>query len=143
MENGAGTNDEDDLSIGIPVHRERKKDQLSTTLDQYAQQDKDRHSAAGLSLPLIDNQAFNLVRAVAGDVVTSVVTAAVRDQLQSMQADPGLVEETDTEEGDDFELLDQSELEQMENELGLPKGQEAKPQEKKSSGFLSNLLGGH
>ncbi|KAJ6661422.1 hypothetical protein lerEdw1_015051 [Lerista edwardsae] len=143
VENGAGTNDEDDLSIGIPVHQERKKDHLSTTLDQCARQDKGRHSAAGLSLPLIDHQAFNLVRAVAGDVVTSVVTSAVRDQLQSMQADPGLVEETDTEEGDDFELLDQSELEQMENELGLPKGQEAKPQEKKSSGFLSNLLGGH
>lgn len=143
VDNGTGTNDEDDSSIGLPVHQKRKKDQLSTTLDQCAQQDKERHSAAGLSLPLIENQAFNLVRAVAGDVVTSVVSAAVRDQLQSMQADPGLMEETDTEEGDDFELLDQSELEQMESELGLTKGQEATPQEKKSSGFLSNLLGGH
>ncbi|XP_066481910.1 reticulophagy regulator 1 isoform X2 [Tiliqua scincoides] len=143
VDNGAGTNDEDDSSIGIPVHQKQKKDQLSTTLDQCAQRNKERHSAAGLSLPLIENQAFNLVRAVAGDVVTSVVSAAVRDQLQSMQADPGLIEETDTEEGDDFELLDQSELEQMESELGLTKGQEAKPQEKKSSGFLSNLLGGH
>ncbi|XP_053102808.1 reticulophagy regulator 1 isoform X2 [Hemicordylus capensis] len=143
VENGAGTNDEDDSSIGIPVHQERRKDHLPTTSDQFSRQEKEGHSAAGLSLPLINDQAFNLVRAIAGDVVTSVVSAAVRDQLQSMQADPALSEETDTEEGDDFELLDQSELEQMESELGLTKGKAAEPQEKKSSSFLSNLLGGH
>ncbi|XP_061445703.1 reticulophagy regulator 1 isoform X2 [Rhineura floridana] len=144
VENGAGTNDEDDSSIGIPVNQERKRDHLPTTSDQSTRLDKEGHSAAGLSLPLINDQAFNLVRAIAGDVVTSVVSAAVRDQLQSMQADPNLNEETDTEEGDDFELLDQSELEQIESELGITKGQEAEPQEKKkSTGFLSNLLGGH
>ncbi|KAH0617997.1 hypothetical protein JD844_016888 [Phrynosoma platyrhinos] len=145
VENGMGTNDEDDSSIGLPVQQERKKEHLSaTTLNQGARPEREGHSAAGLSLPLINNQAFNLVTAVAGDVVTSVVSAAVRDQLQSMQADPNLNEETDTEEGDDFELLDQSELEQMESELGLTKGQKAEPEiKKKSSGFLSNLLGGH
>lgn len=143
VENGAGTNDDDDSSIGIPVRQERKKDHLSTTSDCRNRQDKEGHSAAGLSLPLISDPAFSLVRAVAGDVVTSVVSAAVRDQLQSVQGDPNLSEETDTEEGDDFELLDQSELEQIESELGLTKGQEAEPQEKKSLGFLSNLLGGH
>ncbi|XP_077789480.1 reticulophagy regulator 1 isoform X2 [Podarcis muralis] len=143
VENGAGTNDDDDSSIGIPVRQERKKDHLSTTSDCRTRQDKEGHSAAFLSLPLISDPAFSLVRAVAGDVVTSVVSAAVRDQLQSVQGDPNLSEETDTEEGDDFELLDQSELEQIESELGLTKGQEAEPQEKKSLGFLSNLLGGH
>ncbi|XP_053253102.1 reticulophagy regulator 1 isoform X1 [Podarcis raffonei] len=143
VENGAGTNDDDDSSIGIPVRQERKKDHLSTTSACRTRQEKEGHSAAGLSLPLISDPAFSLVRAVAGDVVTSVVSAAVRDQLQSVQGDPNLSEETDTEEGDDFELLDQSELEQIESELGLTKGQEAEPQEKKSLGFLSNLLGGH
>ncbi|XP_034980832.1 reticulophagy regulator 1 isoform X1 [Zootoca vivipara] len=144
VENGAGTNDDDDdSSIGIPVRQERKKEHLSTTSDRRTRQDKEGHSAAGLSLPLISDPAFSLVRAVAGDVVTSVVSAAVRDQLQSVQGDPNLSEETDAEEGDDFELLDQSELEQIESELGLTRGQEAEPQEKKSLGFLSNLLGGH
>ncbi|XP_062986318.1 reticulophagy regulator 1 isoform X2 [Elgaria multicarinata webbii] len=144
VENVAGTNDEDDSSIGLPVQQDRKKDHLLTSSNQGSKEAKEGHSAAGLSLPLMNDQAFNLVRAIAGDVVTSVVSAAVRDQLQSIQADPNLNEETDTEEGDDFELLDQSELEQMESELELTKGQDAEPQEKKkSSGFLSNLLGGH
>ncbi|XP_042318305.1 reticulophagy regulator 1 isoform X2 [Sceloporus undulatus] len=145
VENGMGTNDEDDSSIGLPVQQEKKKEHLSTTtLNPGTRPEREGHSAAGLSLPLINNQAFNIVTAIASDVVTSVVSAAVRDQLQSMQPDPNLIEETDTEEGDDFELLDQSELEQMESELGLTKGQKAEPEEKKkSSGFLSNLLGGH
>ncbi|KAF7240488.1 Reticulophagy regulator 1 [Varanus komodoensis] len=144
VENGAGTNDEDDSSLGLPVQQDRKKDHRPAAADQGTREAKEGHSAAGLSLPLINDQAFNLVRAIASDVVTSVVSAAVRDQLQSIQAEPNLNEETDTEEGDDFELLDQSELEQMESELGLTKSQEAEPQKKKkSSGFLSNLLGGH
>ncbi|XP_054841007.1 reticulophagy regulator 1 isoform X2 [Eublepharis macularius] len=143
VDNGAGTNDEDDSSIGMPVQQNRKKDRLSALSSQRARQEKEGLSAAGLSLPLLNDQAFNLVRAMATDVVTSAVSAAVRDQMQSMQADPNLSEETDSEDGDDFELLDQSELEQIESELGLTKGREAEPQEKKSSGFLSNLLGGH
>ncbi|XP_063154831.1 reticulophagy regulator 1 isoform X2 [Candoia aspera] len=144
VENGAGTNDDDDSSIGLPVQHEREKYHPPTPLDQYYRQDKEGHSAAGLSLPLINDQAFSLVTAIAGDVVTSVVSAAMRTQLQSVQAIPSISEEADTEEGDDFELLDQSELEQMESELVLTKSQKAEPQEnKKSSGFLSNLLGGH
>ncbi|KAM6456275.1 reticulophagy regulator 1 isoform 1-T1 [Liasis olivaceus] len=141
VENGAGTNDDDDSSIGLPVQHEREKDHRSTSLDRYYRQGKEGHSAAGLALPLISDQAFSLVTAIAGDVVTSVVSAAVREQLQSVQAVPSISEEA--EEGDDFELLDQSELEQMESELVLTKSQKAEPQEKKSSGFLSNLLGGH
>lgn len=144
VENGAGTNDEDESSIGLPVRHQRKKERLSSALEQRPRPEKEGHSAAGFSLPLMSDQGFNLARAIAGDVVTSVVSAVVRDQLQSLQAEPNASEETDTEEGDDFELLDQSELEQMESELGLTKGQvEEPPEKKKSSGFLSNLLGGH
>lgn len=143
VENGAGTNDDDDSSIGLPVQRKRKKAHPPTPLDQCYRQDKEGHSAAGLSLSLINDQAFSLVTAIAGDVVTSVVSAAVREQLQSVQEVPSISEEADAEEGDDFELLDQSELEHMESELVPTKSPKAEPQEKKSSGFLSNLLGGH
>lgn len=86
---------------------------------------------------------------LAGNVITAAVTAAIKDQLEGAQqvltqAAPSLGEDTDTEEGDDFELLDQSELDQIESELGLSQDQEAETQQnKKSSGFLSNLLGGH
>ncbi|ETE73365.1 hypothetical protein L345_00804 [Ophiophagus hannah] len=141
--NGAGTNDDDDSSIGLPVRHKRKKAHPPTPLDQYYRQDKEGHSAAGLSLSLINDQAFSLVTAIAGDVVTSVVSAAVREQLQSVQEVPSISEEAEAEEGDDFELLDQSELEHMESELVPTKSPKAEPQGKKSSGFLSNLLGGH
>lgn len=143
LENGTGTNDEDESSIGLPVHQQKKKEHIPNISDPCTRPEKEGHSAAGFSLPLMNEQGFNLVRAFAGDVVTSVVSAAVRDQLQSMVADPNVSEETDTDEGDDFELLDQSEIEQMESELELTKGREEEPQEKKSPGFLSNLLGGH
>ena len=104
---------------------------------------------AGLTLPLSGDQTFHLMSNLAGDVITAAVTAAVKDQLAGMQqalsqAAPSAGEDTDAEEGDDFELLDQSELDQIESELGLSQDQEAEAQQKKkSSGFLSNLLGGH
>ncbi len=53
-----------------------------------------------------------------------------------------LAEESDSE-AEDFELLDQSELEQLEGELGLDhssRAETSKPS-KPSSGFLSKLLG--
>ncbi|XP_074755640.1 reticulophagy regulator 1 isoform X2 [Athene noctua] len=149
LENGAGTNDDDDSSIGMPVQQKRKKEQTYFKVDRASRQSKERPSTAGLSLPLTSDQTFNLVSGIAGDVIAAAVSAAIKDQLQSTQqasshAVPSLSEETDTEEADDFELLDQSELEQIEKELGLSQGQEAESQEKKkSSGFLSNLLGSH
>uniref|UniRef100_A0A8B9T4Y7 Reticulophagy regulator 1 n=1 Tax=Anas platyrhynchos TaxID=8839 RepID=A0A8B9T4Y7_ANAPL len=139
LENGAGTNDDDDSSI----------EQTYFKVDHSSRQSKERPSTAGLSLPLTSDQTFNLMSGIAGDVIAAAVSAAIKDQLQSVQqasshAVPSLSEETDTEEADDFELLDQSELEQIEKELGLSQGQEAESQEKKkSSGFLSNLLGNH
>nr|XP_030122945.1 reticulophagy regulator 1 isoform X2 [Taeniopygia guttata] len=148
LENGAGTND-DDSSISLPTQQKRRKEQTDVKADHASRQSKERPSTAGLSLPLTSDQTFNLMSGLAGDVITAAVSAAIKDQLQALQqapsqAVPSLSEETDTEEADDFELLDQSELEQIEKELGLSQGQEAESQEKKkSSGFLSNLLGSH
>nr|XP_012614006.1 reticulophagy receptor FAM134B isoform X1 [Microcebus murinus] len=145
LENGMGTNDEDELSLGLPTELKRKKEQL----DSGHRPSKERQSAAGLILPLNSDQTFNLMSNLAGNVITAAVTAAIKDQLGGVQqaiseAAPSPGEDTDTEEGDDFELLDQSELDQIESELGLTQDQEAETQQnKKSSGFLSNLLGGH
>ncbi|XP_064517899.1 reticulophagy regulator 1 isoform X3 [Pseudopipra pipra] len=149
LENGTGTNDDDDSSIGMPIHPKRRKEQTDFKVDHASRQSKERPPTAGLSLPLTSDQTFNLMSGIAGDVITAAVSAAIKEQLQSTlqapsHATPSLSEETDTEEADDFELLDQSELEQIEKELGLSQGQEAESQEKKkSSGFLSNLLGSH
>ncbi|XP_037385399.1 reticulophagy regulator 1 isoform X3 [Talpa occidentalis] len=144
LENGTGTNDEDELSLGLPATLKRKKEQLESSV----RPGKERPQAAGLTLPLSSDQAAHLVSSLAGEVITAAVAAAVRDQLEGVQpmlsrAAPSPGEDTDTEEGDDFELLDQSELDQIESELGLSADQEAEAQQsKKSSGFLSNLLGG-
>ncbi|EHB02940.1 Protein FAM134B, partial [Heterocephalus glaber] len=145
VENGTGTNDEDELSLGLPTERKRKKEQL----DRGHAASRERLSAAGLTLPLNSDQALQLMSSLAGDVITAAVTAAIKDQLGGAQqalapAAPSPGEDTDTEEGDDFELLDQSELDQIESELGLTQEQEAETQQnRKSSGFLSHLLGGH
>nr|XP_014334544.1 PREDICTED: reticulophagy receptor FAM134B [Bos mutus] len=146
LENGTGTNDEDELSLGLPTELKRKKEQLDGGPRRSTEK---KSAAAGLSLPLSSDQTLHLMSDLAGDVITAAVTAAVKDQLAGVrqalsQAAPSLGEDTDTEEGDDFELLDQSELDQIESELGLSQDQEAEAQQnKKSSGFLSNLLGGH
>ncbi|XP_066100063.1 reticulophagy regulator 1 isoform X1 [Saccopteryx bilineata] len=143
-ENGLGTNDEDELSLGLPAEPKRKKEQLDSGL----RPSKERQSATGLTLPLSSDQTLHLMSNLAGDVITAAVTAAIKDQLEGAQqtlsqAAPSPAEDTDSE-GDDFELLDQSELDQIESELGLSQDQEAEAQQnKKSSGFLSSLLGGH
>ncbi|XP_048965384.1 reticulophagy regulator 1 isoform X2 [Canis lupus baileyi] len=145
VENGMGTNDEDEFSLGLPTEQRRRKEQL----DSGVRTSRERQSAAGLSLPLSSDQTFHLMRNLAGDAITAAVTAAIKEQLEGAQqalsqAAPSPGDDTDTEEGDDFELLDQSELDQIESELGLSQDQEAEAQQnKKSSGFLSNLLGGH
>ncbi|XP_045042139.2 reticulophagy regulator 1 isoform X2 [Desmodus rotundus] len=144
LENGMGTNDEEELSLGLPAELQRKKEQLDGGLIPR----RERQSAAGLTLPLSSDQTFQLMSSLAGDVITAAVTAAIKDQMEGAQQAlsqpaPSPGEDTDTEEGDDFELLDQSELDQIESELGLSQDQEEAQQSKKSSGFLSNLLGGH
>ncbi|XP_040486470.1 reticulophagy regulator 1 isoform X2 [Ursus maritimus] len=145
VENGTGTNDDDEFSLSSPTEQRRKKEQLDSGL----RASRERQSAAGLTLPLSSDQTFHLVRNLAGDAIAAAVTAAIKEQLEGAQqalsqAAPSPGDDTDTEEGDDFELLDQSELDQIESELGLSQDQEAEAQQnKKTSGFLSNLLGGH
>uniref|UniRef100_A0A8C5K4X9 Reticulophagy regulator 1 n=2 Tax=Jaculus jaculus TaxID=51337 RepID=A0A8C5K4X9_JACJA len=144
-ENGTGTNDEDEISLGLPAELRSKQ----RPMDGGHRPSRERPSAAGLTLPLHGDRALHLMSSLAGDVITAAVTAAVKDQLEVTQqalaqAAPSPGEDTDSEEGDDFELLDQAELDQIESELGLTQDQETETQQnKKSSGFLSNLLGGH
>lgn len=110
------------------------------------------------------DKALELVNQIAGDVITAAVTAAMQERIEAavsfMALSKGperstlpestrlleLAEESESEV-EDFELLDQSELEQLEGELGL--GEEKaqakeKAQEKSdkpaSSGFFSKLL---
>ncbi|XP_063307913.1 reticulophagy regulator 1 isoform X1 [Pelobates fuscus] len=139
LENGSGSND-DDLSIGLPSKPKSKAEKTSRT-------SKEKYSAAALSLLLSDEQPFHLVSGVAKEAVTAAVSALITDQLQSaLLSQPPQVasssEDTDNEEADDFELLDQSELEDIESELEHTPDQD--PVGKKpSSGFLSSLLGRH
>lgn len=138
LENGSQSNDEDS-SIGLPViPKSRHKD------SQKAQAEKS--SVTPLSLLLGSEQPYHLVSGVASEVITAAVSAAITDQLQSVFLSsqtpaPTSIEDTDTEEADDFELLDQSELEEIEEEVGHSSSQDS--ESKKPSGFLSSLLGGH
>ncbi|XP_072267963.1 reticulophagy regulator 1 isoform X2 [Pyxicephalus adspersus] len=135
-ENGSPSNDED-FSIGLPAmpkskHKNSKKPH------------GEKSSASALSALLGSEQPYNLVSGLASEVITAAVSAAITDQLQSAflsSQTPAPTEDTDTEEADDFELLDQSELEDIEEEVGNSSSQES--ESKKSSGFLSSLLGGH
>uniref|UniRef100_A0A2R8MHU8 Reticulophagy regulator 1 n=1 Tax=Callithrix jacchus TaxID=9483 RepID=A0A2R8MHU8_CALJA len=100
LENGMGTNDEDELSLGLPTELKRKKEQL----DSGHRPSKEMQSAAGLTLPLNSDQTFHLMSNLAGDVITAAVTAAIKDQLEGVQqalsqAAPSPEEDTDTEEG--------------------------------------------
>ncbi|KAG8571981.1 hypothetical protein GDO81_011863 [Engystomops pustulosus] len=136
-ENGSGSNDEDS-SIGMPSTLKRKE-------DKGHKKSAEQYSAAALSILLGNEQPFHLVSGVAGEAITAAVTAAITDQLQSAllsSPPPAVAEDTDIEEADDFELLDQSELEDIDDEVGNSSSQESEGR-KPSSGFLSSLLGGH
>ncbi|XP_036376434.1 reticulophagy regulator 1-like, partial [Megalops cyprinoides] len=117
-----GTNGEDDeLSIGLP-----------TPLPML--------DMAGA---LVEGRALELVNQMAGDVIAGGLTAAIQEQLRACAPQPApepldFAEDSDSE-GEEFELLDQSELENVESNLG----QEARAKAKKPSGFLSNLLRRH
>lgn len=100
--------------------------------------------------------ALQLVNQMAGDFIAAAVTAAMQERIEaavssaatSSEARPPdgarlleLAEESDSEV-EDFELLDQSELEQLGGELGLgeTKAGEAGSGEPASTGFFSKLL---
>ncbi|XP_051771717.1 reticulophagy regulator 1 isoform X2 [Ctenopharyngodon idella] len=132
LDNGLVTNGEDseDLSIGMPTPSAHPSRVGSTQSEEE---------------PAV--QALGVVQRLAGDVITAAVTAAMKERLEAAVA-PALVqalaEESDSE-AEDFELLDQSELEHLEGELGLDRASRADPSKpsKPSSGFLSKLLGRH
>uniref|UniRef100_A0A8C5PHZ5 Reticulophagy regulator 1 n=1 Tax=Leptobrachium leishanense TaxID=445787 RepID=A0A8C5PHZ5_9ANUR len=136
VENGSGSND-DDLSIGLPAKPKTKTGKAGRT-------NKEKFSTAAVSLLLGNEQPFH---SMATEAVAAVLSSAITDQLQlALGSQPSQVanssEETDTEDMGDFELLDQSELEDIESELEHTPDQE--PEAKKpSSGFLSSLLGRH
>ncbi|XP_068197682.1 reticulophagy regulator 1 [Antennarius striatus] len=116
--------------------------------------------------PPTKDQALGLVDQMVGEVVTAAVTAAIQDRIEAVVGlvalgDPqrsGLpestrvleLEEESDSEVEDFELLDQSELEQLEGDLNpgqektpTRKEQQAKSGEVASSGFFSKLLRHH
>lgn len=132
LDNGLATNGEDDedLSIGLPTPPAHPSRVGST-------QSEDEPAV----------QALEAVQRLAGDMITAAVSTAMQERLEAAVA-PALLQalagESDSE-AEDFELLDQSELEQLEGELGLDKANRAEPSKpsKPSSGFLSKLLGRH
>ncbi|XP_066536662.1 reticulophagy regulator 1 [Hoplias malabaricus] len=131
LDNGLGTNgdDDDELSIGLP-----------NPLLQSSK--RGGAEAEGEAV----EQALGLVQRMAGDVITAAVTAAMQERLESIGVPAltqALAEDTDSE-AEDFELLDQSELEQLEGELGLEKTSvQDQPKGSKDPGFFSKLLGRH
>lgn len=101
---------------------------------------------------------------MAGDFIAAAVTAAMQERIEAAVGLAALsselerpklpestrllelAEESDSEV-EDFELLDQSELEQLEGELGLGEEVQAKEEadghKTASSGFFSKLLRRH
>lgn len=148
LDNGATTNgDDDDLSLGLPSPLPPPQQSVRST--QAPPPHRDRPA---------DKLALELVNQMAGDVITAAVTAVIQERIEAVVGQatlPGctglleLAEESDSEV-EDFELLDQSELENLEGELGL-EGKKATPTEEapppedkpSSSGFFSKLLRRH
>ncbi|XP_070774779.1 reticulophagy regulator 1 [Enoplosus armatus] len=154
LDNGATTNgdDDDDLSLGLP-----------SPPPQPHQPIKSKHTPCPHKDQAVD-KALELVNQMAGDAIAAAVTAAIQERIEAavgftaLREDSGrsrlpestrlleLAEESDSEV-EDFELLDQSELEQLEGELGLgeEKAQakeeaQVKSDKPASSGFFSKLL---
>ncbi|XP_033506347.2 reticulophagy regulator 1 [Epinephelus lanceolatus] len=153
LDNGTTTNgdDDDDFSLG-----------LSSPPPQPQQPIKSKHMPSPHKDQTTD-KALELVNQMAGDVIAAAVTAAIQERIEAAVGFKALskgsersrlpqstrllelAEESDSEV-EDFELLDQSELEQLEGELGLGEEKEAKEESQAksdkpaSSGFFSKLL---
>lgn len=151
LDNGATTNgDDDDLSLGLP-----------TPPPQPQQPIRSKHTPSPHRDQPTD-KALELVNQMAGDVIAAAVSAAIQERIEAavgLAADRSarpestrlleLAEDSDSEV-EDFELLDQSELEQLEGELGLggekvqaTEGAQIQEDKPASSGFLSKLLRRH
>lgn len=159
LDNGATTNgdEDDDLSLDFPSPPPHPEEPIKSRSAPPPPKDQPT------------DRALELVSQIAGDVITATVAAAIQQKIEAAvglaavglvaAADSGgakppgpsrlleLAEESDSEV-EDFELLDQSELERLEGELGLGGGggeEEVPPPQDKpeSSGFLSKLLRRH
>lgn len=152
LDNGAMTNgdDDDDLSLGLPSPPPQLPIKSKHTPSPHKDQPTDK--------------ALELVNQMAGDFIAAAVTAAMQERIEAAVGFTALssdlersrlpestrllelAEESDSEV-EDFELLDQSELEQLEGELGLGEKVQAKEEaegdEPTSSGFFSKLLRRH
>lgn len=149
LDNGTTTNgDDDELSLGLPSATPPGHQPIKVADKPHPHKDWEANT----------NLALELVNQMAGDVVATVVTATIQErieaavgvvQLAGCVAPLELAEESDSEV-EDFELLDQSELENLEGELGLevkkatPTDETPPPEDKaSSSGFFSKLLRRH
>lgn len=149
LDNGSTTNgDDDELSLGLSLATPSSQPPMKLGHTPHSHRDQQANT----------NLALELVNQMAGDVIASVVTAAIQERIEAAVGVvqlPGctgpleLAEESDSEV-EDFELLDQSELENLEGELGLDVKKAmsthvAPPPDDKasSSGFFSNLLRRH
>nr|XP_046263947.1 reticulophagy regulator 1 [Scatophagus argus] len=154
LDNGATTNgdDDDDLSLGLPSPPPQSQEPF-----------KSKHTPS-LHKDQPTNKVLDLVNQMAGDVITAAVTAAIHERIEAAVDLAALsrperlpestrllelAEESDSEV-EDFELLDQSELEQLEGELGLGEEEakakeevQAKSDQPASSGFFSKLMRRH
>ncbi|XP_054992126.1 reticulophagy regulator 1 [Sorex araneus] len=136
LEHSPGAQDEDEFGFGLAQGLRCRK----ARSDRGPPGGERPAGAAPASDPDVQ-----LMKSLAGNVITAAVKAALQEQLEGapqalLQALPGAGEDTDPEEADDFELLDQSELEQMESELGL--SSDPDPETGSKPGFFSQLLGG-
>ncbi|XP_036374959.1 reticulophagy regulator 1 isoform X1 [Megalops cyprinoides] len=133
VDNGTGTNgDDDELSFSLPAPPPPPPPPVP-------------QEAPG---PL----TLELVHRMAGDVIAAAVTAAIQEQIEAHTAPPRPVPpskqplditEDSESEAEDFELLDQSELEQLEGDLGLERAAREAAAKPSKPSFFSRLLGRH
>ncbi|XP_019963438.2 reticulophagy regulator 1 [Paralichthys olivaceus] len=153
LDNGATTNGDDDDDLGLPLPEPQQLIKSKHTPLPHKDQPSDK--------------ALELVNQMAGDFIAAAVTAAIQERIEAAVGFTALSNDTDrsrlqestrllelAEESDseveDFELLDQSELEQLEGELGLGEKKtkveeetQAKTDESTSTGFFTKLLRRH
>ncbi|XP_048448164.1 reticulophagy regulator 3 [Rhincodon typus] len=140
--------DDDDTSLGIPTapYQASAQEDVSLFSDQEDIDVDISLSALPLPLNFTGSQGLTLAGALASNMMAAALSGAdqevqvVRDNppkfaSQTCHEHSGTEMDTDAE-GDDFELLDQSELNQYENITS----QDRASRQQSKSGFLSNFL---
>ncbi|XP_058493330.1 reticulophagy regulator 1 [Solea solea] len=146
-DNGTTTNGDDDydLSLGLPAPH-------SESNQTFPRPPRPRDDPSA-------DKALELVNQIAGDFIAAAVTAAIQERIETavglaamrseqechrLQESNRLLEldEDSDSEVEDFELLDQSELEHLDRELGLEE-KKSQSDEAPSTGFFTKLLRRH